>query len=76
LRLQPKERSGDVTEQNGRPEHGRIDWPAGSDAGKRGGQFRREGPPPADGTGRSVDEMNRIAEDSVVNNVTPDEATD
>ena len=51
--------------------------PAGSAAGRDGGTFKREGPTPGDGdTGRNVDEMNRKAEESVINNVTPDQTTD
>jgi hypothetical protein len=65
-----------MTEQNDRPEQDRAKWPAGSEAGKSGGHFRREGPEPGKGTGRTVDEMNKIAEESLVNNVTPDQATD
>lgn len=51
--------------------------PAGSPAGREGGTFKREGPDPApNDTGKNVDEMNELAEASVINNVTPDEATD
>jgi hypothetical protein len=51
--------------------------PAGSPAGGDGGTFRREGPTPGDAdTGRNVDDMNRKAEESIINNVTPDQTTD
>ena len=48
---------------------------AGSAPG--GGEtFKREGPTPATrDTGRDVDEMNEKAAESIVRNVTPDEAT-
>ena len=52
-------------------------WPSGSEAGKDGGTFKREGPPPADSdTGTNVPGMNEKARESVINNVTPDEQTD
>ena len=51
--------------------------PAGSTAGRDGGTFKREGPTPgSEDTGRNVDDMNRKAEESVINNVTPDQTTD
>ena len=65
-----------MTEQNQRPEHDRTERPAGSDAGTAGGHVRRERLEPRQSTERNIGETNRIAEDSVVNNVTPDEATD
>ena len=52
--------------------------PPGSGTGRSGGErFKREGPEPAPGdTGRTVEEMNEKAGDSVIRNITPDEATD
>ena len=51
--------------------------PAGGKAGTGGGTFKREGPEPGDqDTGTNVPDMNRKAEKSVVNNVTPDQTTD
>jgi hypothetical protein len=39
--------------------------------------FAREGPtPPRNDSGRTVDEMNRAAEDALLRNVTPDERVD
>jgi hypothetical protein len=53
------------------------------DAGKHPAQsseqptFAREGPtPPQNDTGKTVDEMNRAAEDALLRNVTPDEQVD
>jgi hypothetical protein len=56
----------------------RDQWsPETTRSGERGESFKREGPGPAkEDTGRNVDDMNRKAEESVVNNITPDEATD
>jgi len=52
-------------------------WPSGSEAGKRGGTFKREGPQPGDqDTGTNVPEMNEKARESVITNVTPDQQTD
>ena len=51
--------------------------PAGSAPARGGETFKREGPWPAtEDTGRDVDEMNEKARESVISNVTPDEATD
>ena len=45
--------------------------------GDAGGAFKREGPTPAtEDTGRTVDEMNRAAEESLIRNTTPDQQTD
>jgi len=52
-------------------------WPAGSEAGKQGGTFKREGPTPGDpDTGANVQDMNEKARESVVTNVTPDQQVD
>ena len=56
----------------------RDDWDAHRDrtSGKQG-TFKREGPEPGDGdTGGNVEEMNRKAEQSVINNIRPDDAVD
>ena len=51
--------------------------PAGGTPARGGETFKREGPWPAtNDTGRDVDEMNEKARESVISNVTPDEATD
>jgi len=53
------------------------DTPAEIETPKTEGRFRREGPEPgAPDTGTNVPDMNRKAEESVINNVTPDEQTD
>ena len=52
-------------------------WPSGSEAGKDGGTFKREGPTPGNpDTGTNVPEMNEKARESVITNVTPDQQTD
>jgi len=44
---------------------------------KEGGTFKREGPnPPGRSTGNSVDDLNRAAYESVINNVEPDQQVD
>ena len=51
--------------------------PAGGAPAAGGETFKREGPRPGTGdAGRNVDEMNEKAGESVIRNVTPDEATD
>lgn len=52
--------------------------PAGSEAGQGGGEtFKREGPVPAtNDSGRTVEDMNEEAEESLVRNVEPDEPVD
>lgn len=51
---------------------------SGGQPRRRGGEtFKREGPvPPANDTGRNVEEMNERARESVIRNVTPDEQVD
>ena len=51
--------------------------PAQSEHDDAGATFKREGPTPAtEDTGRTVEEMNRAAEDSLIRNTTPDQQTD
>lgn len=59
------------------PTTGHTTGADGSTPGDSGETFKREGPEPGTGdTGRTVEEMNEKARDSVIRNVTPDEATD
>ena len=56
------------------------EWPTDGEpttSEQEGDAFKREGPAPAGkDTGRTTEEMNRAAYDSVINNVEPDQQAD